>query len=994
MREKIAVATVPILFRDFETRSTLELTKVGAWRYATHVSTDVWCFAYAVDDGPIELWIRGDPVPPEYLEAAQNPEWLVAAFSDQFERLIEQHIMAPRYGWPQVPIERHRCLQASALALALPAKLANVAHALQLEQRKDNAGRLTMLKLSRPRKPRADDDPSGLYWHDDPKDLEKLYAYNKQDVASERAVYQRIGFLPSEEQAHWILDARINDRGIYLDRKLLDAALEIAKAAQREINDELRNITGGELNTINQPKLKQWLATHGCEVTDLQKKTLQKALTRSKLLPDARRAMELRLDGAHAATSKLRTMRDWQAEDGRVRGCFRYHGASPGRFTSLGIQIQNMKRPVVKDLAAAIEAVSTGDLAYLRARFPQPMSVVGDITRALVCARPGYRFIAADYSGIESRVTAWASGQQSKLEQWATFDRTGNPEDEPYFITGHRIFGLAKELARDPGKTGDLAYGYMGSIGAWRKLAPPGDTSTDDEIQRRKQDWRRAHPQTERFWYALDRAAKTAVRHPGKIVPCRGVAFRFYDCFLRMRLPNGRKIAYPFPRLKTNSRGDSAVVFMDNLQGRWVECRHGQGAYGGTWTENAVQAIARDLFIEAMQRLDAAGYSIVLHAHDEVVAEVPIDFGCAEEFQQIFTALPNWATGLPLAAKVRVGERFCKIPAPGATAEIVGDLPTSVIAADVDDEEDEQDAEEIEDVENVEDTDENEDVESDIARPSTQADIDEINAGLAQWGIEPIIRGAPAGHVVENPGRGVDPEEGRFGISEPKAAAGEAPEAPADDPTDQGPKLNGQGADAARVYTSQSHGSGGPKQGGLIASWVYVHPDQPKYLKVDKHVAANGERRFYQHHWNNGRWVYGVKGTYAERKIPYRLPELLAAPPTEPVWICEGEKDADSLAALGLVATTNPGGAKVFQPELAEHFKNKQTAYIPEDNDDAGREHTRKILAVLTGVVPNIAVVQFPDVPEKGDVSDWLELGGTKKLLLARAAQALKNGAA
>ena len=221
--------------------------------------------------------------------------------------------------------------------------------------------------------------------------------------------------------------------------------------------------------------------------------------------------------------------------------------------------------------------------------------------------------------------------------------------------------------------------------------------------------------------------------------------------------------------------------------------------------------------------------------------------------------------------------------------------------------------------------------------PVTQADIDKINAGLARWGIELINGETHAGHVVENPGRGIDPDLSHGDAAHPRlcaddpervAVASEVPGSPTDDPANQTPKLNGgQGAAAAGVYAGQSHGSSGPKQGGLIASWVYVHPDQPKYLKVDKHVAANGERRFYQHHWNNGRWVYGVKGTYAERKIPYRLPELLAAPPTEPVWICEGEKDADNVADLGLIATTNPGGAKQFQPELAGMVQ-RQTARL------------------------------------------------------------------
>jgi hypothetical protein len=208
--------------------------------------------------------------------------------------------------------------------------------------------------------------------------------------------------------------------------------------------------------------------------------------------------------------------------------------------------------------------------------------------------------------------------------------------------------------------------------------------------------------------------------------------------------------------------------------------------------------------------------------------------------------------------------------------------------------------------------------------------------------------------------------------------------------------LSGVGGARAGINTKQSsighsHGNSGPKQGGLVGSWIYAHPNQPNYLKVDKHIAANGERHFYQHHWDGRRWIYGVKGSYAEQKIPYRLPELIAAPAEEAVWICEGEKDAYNVAALGLVATTNPGGAKQFQSELGQWFAGKQLAYVLEDNDAAGREHTGKILAVLAGVVPNIAVVAFPELPEKGDVSDWLGIGGNKQLLIARAEQALKQ---
>ena len=429
------------LFRDYETRSTLNIAGVGAWKYASHSTTDVWCCAYAVDDDPIKLWVPGESIPPEFKEAAQNPDWLVSAFNDQFERLIEQHIMAQRYGWPTIPMERHRCIQAAALALALPATLEKVARALKLEQQKDESGRRTMLQMAIPRPPRQDEDPEGLYWFDDLERLARLYEYNKQDLAVERAIHHRIGSLSPEEQSLWVLDAAINDRGLFIDGELLDAAIRIAEAAQSAISTELQKITEGALRSINQPKMKEWLGTHGCEVTDIQKATLQKVLARPNVPPACRQVIELRLDGAHAAPAKLRTMRGWRNPDGRARGTFRFHGASTGRWTSFGIQTQNMKRPLVGEMGAAIEAVATGDLDHLRRRYRQPMSVVGDISRALICAPPGHRLITADFSGVESRITAWASGQQSKLDRWIQFDHTLDQ------TTSHISFLEARALA-------------------------------------------------------------------------------------------------------------------------------------------------------------------------------------------------------------------------------------------------------------------------------------------------------------------------------------------------------------------------------------------------------------------------------------------------------------------------------------------------------------------------------------------------------------------
>jgi DNA polymerase bacteriophage-type len=876
---------MPTLFRDFETRSTLDLRDVGAWKYSHDATTDVWCCGYTVDDEPVKLWVPGDPVPSEFVEAAQNRDWIVAAFNDGFERQIEASIMAPRYGWPRIPIEQHRCLQAAALAHALPAKLEMVAKALSLKNQKDEAGHATMMRMARPRNSRKDEDPKGVYWFDDAERREQLHRYCMQDVAVERELHRHIAPLIPEEQALWMLDAKINDRGIYLDGGLLDAALRIAEAVQREIDAELRAITGGEIETVNQvDKLIGWLAAHDCAVTDLQKPTLKKTLTRSSILPEARRVMELRLDGAHAAANKLESMRAWCNGDARARGTFRFHGASTGRWTSFGIQLQNLKRPAVEDMEAAIAAVATGNIDALRQCYPQPMSVVGDITRALIAAPKGHRLIAADLSGIESRVTAWLSGQQSKLDQWANFDKTQDPQHDPYFILG-KACGLPQEQARGIGKTADLAFGYMGSVGAWKRLTPD-DASIEDQILKYRDAWRRAHPETVRSWRMLDHAAIRAVHAPGQAFTCKRVSFVREGNFLFMLLPSGRRIAYPFPRLVTNNRGDAVVVFKDNEQGKWVDCRHGQGAYGGTWIENAVQAVARDIFAAAMQRLESAGYPIVLHVHDEIVAEVPDSFGTTEEFLKLIITPPSWAEGLPIAAKVRNGPRFCKIKEAPA-----------------------YDAEEA-----------------------------------APWEAdEPTER--------------------------------EEPEAPSNERCKAGQNDDRDG---------NGYASGEREWGENVASYIYKDAGGNPYLKVVRTSA----KQFPQFHWNGGHWV---KGKPNGPKIPYRLPELIAAKSDVPIVVCEGERDADNAVALGLVATTNSEGAGKWTNDLNHWFAGKQRVNILEDNDNAGRAHAAKVAVAMHGVgVPDIRVVSFPELPEHGDVSDWIEQGHAKDELLARANAAPK----
>jgi DNA polymerase len=198
--------------------------------------------------------------------------------------------------------------------------------------------------------------------------------------------------------------------------------------------------------------------------------------------------------------------------------------------------------------------------------------------------------LVGDFSGIESRVLAWIAGEQSKIDSWAQFDRTGNPHDDPYYLTGKRC-GLSDDIARDKGKIIDLAFGYQGALGAWRNLAAEGDATSDVDIQRYKETWRSAHPQTVAFWAQVERHAIAAIRRPGTAFTYKRLSFSYDGACLTIRLPSGRSISYPFPRLETGRFGHPVVMFKDNAAGKLVDCGHGHGFYGGAFTENIVWAL-------------------------------------------------------------------------------------------------------------------------------------------------------------------------------------------------------------------------------------------------------------------------------------------------------------------------------------------------------------------------------------------------------------------
>ena len=326
-----------------------------------------------------------------------------------------------------------------------------------------------------------------------------------------------------------------------------------------------------------------------------------------------------------------------------------------------------MKRPEIiktdEAIAEAIQLVKAEDHTALKERYNDVLGVIGDLCRSMIVPAPGHRFIVGDFSAIEARVLAFLAGDADKLDAFRQFD-LGLGRDI-YCITAEQVLGLAdvqdKSPERQLGKIFELGLGY--SMGADRLLAtirksnvPNAAAITREDAERWVRAWRARNPRIVAYWAQLDAAAGAAVRNPGMSFPCRNVSFKMGDGVLSLRLPSGRELSYPAPSLAPGRFGKQQLMFTDMEAGR----RKGRHMYGGAWAENVTQAVARDLLVEGMKRLRVAGYKLVMHAHDEVCAEMPIGQGSAGEFERLLVEAPAWAQELPIAAKVFECNRFKK----------------------------------------------------------------------------------------------------------------------------------------------------------------------------------------------------------------------------------------------------------------------------------------------------------------------------------------------
>ena len=630
---------------DFETRSAVDLRKTGVYKYASDPSTDIWCMAYKApwsDD--VQVWLPGDEMD-AHLEDWIVEGGLLSAWNANFERTIWNEIMVSRYQWPRTSIKQWRCTMAQASAMGLPRALGQAASVLGVEEQKDKAGAALMLRMARPRKVNA--DGSYTWWNTKDK-IDTLVAYCIQDVKTELSVAATLNDMPDSERRLYQLDQRINDRGVKVDLDLIERVSKLANSASENIDAEIKRLTNGQVKAAtNAMDLTAWLRGYGLQVKSVDKQTVTRMLGMEKLHPIIKQVLRLRQDGAKSSTAKYEAMVNAANADNRMRGLLMYHGAATGRWSGRLVQPQNFPRPQKKqDELDQIIAKLKADEDV--SEYGAGTVLASDLLRSMLIAEDGHRLMFADYSAIEARVLAWIAGQTDLVE---TFRNGGDVYKEMASAIYNVNVENVTDGQRQVGKMAILGCGYgMGGKRFAEQCATMGINVDEDEAKRIVSVYREKNNRIAQYWRDSENEFVEMVKEAGRV---RSV---------ELPLPSGRSLTYHNPRIIQREtpwgamRDTAQVDTLNSVTRQWVS----QIIWGGLLTENVVQATARDLMATAMMALELKGYNVILSVHDEIISEVPDDFGSLEEMIEIMTRVPAWADGCPVNAEGKVGKRYRK----------------------------------------------------------------------------------------------------------------------------------------------------------------------------------------------------------------------------------------------------------------------------------------------------------------------------------------------
>jgi len=660
--EETKMNKIKYLHCDIETFSSVDLKKSGVYKYAESPDFSILLFGYSVDDGEIQVvdFTAGETLPPEILDALTDDTVMKWAFNSSFERVcLSRHLsdmgisldpFADNNNSADVlDLARYlnpaswRCSMVWSAYMGLPLSLEGVGTVLGLEKQKLTEGKKLIRYFCKPCNPTANNGRRirNLPEHA-PDKWEAFRAYNIRDVETEMAIQTKLAKFPVPDEVwdEYALDQEINDRGVQLDMTLVKNAITADAISRAELLQKMQELT--ELDNPNSvAQMKQWLADNGMETDTLGKKVVAELLKDAPpLLGDV---LSLRQSLAKSSVKKYTAMENAACSDSRARGMFQFYGANrTGRWAGRLIQMQNLPQNHLPDIEQARALVRSSNFAALELLYDSVPEVLSELIRTAFIPKDGNKLIIADFSAIEARVIAWFAGESWRNEVFAGHGRIYEASASQMFNVPIEEITKGSPL-RQKGKIAELALGYGGSVGALKAMGALDMGLYEDELQSLVNAWRSANPNIVRFWWAVDRAAMTAVKDR-TVTETHGIRFSYQSGMLFITLPSGRRLAYVKPRIGENQFGSPCVTY-EGVGGtkKWERI----DTYGPKLVENVVQATSRDILSYAMRTLRHC--AIVMHVHDEIIIEADRRLSTRVLCQQM-SRTPPWVKGLLLRA--------------------------------------------------------------------------------------------------------------------------------------------------------------------------------------------------------------------------------------------------------------------------------------------------------------------------------------------------------
>lgn len=629
---------------DIETFSSVNLQKCGLYKYSESPDFQILLFGYSANDNPVQVVdiARGEQIPDDILSAIEDDEVIKWSHNSAFERVCISRYLGYPFGDYLSPTS-WRCSMTWAAYLGLPLSLSGVGEILGLEKKKLTEGKELIKFFCQPCAPtKANGGRTRNLPSDAPEKWELFKSYNLRDVEVEMQITQRLAKFPVPDfvwdEHH--LSEEINDRGVGVDMPFVSACLSLDARSTDALTEAMRELTALE-NPNSVAQVKGWLADNGLEIDTLGKKEVSAQLKNApaELVP----VLQLRQQLAKSSVKKYTAMENAICTDSRVRGMFMFLGASrTGRFAGRLVQLQNLPQNHIPDLDEARALAGAEDYDALEMLYEDIPDTLSQLIRTAFVPQNGRKFIVADFSAIEARVISWLAKEQWKSDAFAK-------GEDIYCATASQMFhvtvvkrGVNGEL-RQKGKVAELACGYGGSVGALKAMGALEMGLKESELQPIVDSWRGANPNIVKFWWAVDRAAKEAIKTKTH-TNAYGVDFSYESGFLFIKLPSGRRLAYVKPRIGENRFGGEAITY-EGTGGtkKWERLE----TYGPKLVENIVQATSRDILCHAMKTLRCC--DIVAHVHDEVIIEADRIMSLEAVCEQMGRT-PPWAPGLILRA--------------------------------------------------------------------------------------------------------------------------------------------------------------------------------------------------------------------------------------------------------------------------------------------------------------------------------------------------------